>query len=273
LCSSSTPHDAVAVAQDRQDRSLLKSLELDREATLIELAQADSDYKKVASSTSAHDAASTTSPPAYDTVQLYGEPGVFGLVSSARDEIHSIRSSLSRTAVPDHEALPEKMIRHSRRISSMLEDDKERLSQRWSLTLQKESDFMSKELPLKPLELAPYDENPVQGIEFAPKSARSHSQDANALIERHHEGEEAPAFDPRVILQYTSFLSWINQLDAPSRQSTLRALKHDIRQSYNKSTKLSGKSIITIIHHPCMYEGVCKYRFGRCCRCRVEWIS
>lgn len=220
---------------------MLKSLELDREATLIELAQADSDYKKVASTTGALDTAPTTSPPAYETVSLYCEPEVFGLVSSARDEINSMRSSLSRTASTDHEALPAKMIRHSRHISSMLEDDKESLSQRWSLTLQKEPDTVSIELPLKPLELASHDGNSVQGIDFAQKSVRSHSQEATASIERDEEGEEAPAFDPRVVLQYTSFLSWIIQLDAASRQSTLRVLKHDIRQSYNDRPKLSCK--------------------------------
>ena len=58
-------NNAVAIAQDRQDRSLLQSLELEREATLIELAQAERRYEET-KSPSIIDAVSPGSPPAYD---------------------------------------------------------------------------------------------------------------------------------------------------------------------------------------------------------------
>ncbi|KAH6642652.1 hypothetical protein C7974DRAFT_106797 [Boeremia exigua] len=236
---TSEPHNAATIAQDRQDQTLLESLELDREATLIELAQAERQYEEAESSTSILDVAPVSSPPAYDTIVMYVDPEDSGLVSSAREEIRSIRSSLSRVAVIDHEDLEAKIVRHSKRVSSMLEDDKKRLSQRWSLSLQEDSGTVPDDISLKLLDKAPSGEISNQN---APNSVRKETSFSTGPQGDH---EELLVFDPRMTAQYKLFLSWVTELEAPERQEVLGTLKHDVRQLRKRNANLSVISTIT----------------------------
>ncbi|KAF2633404.1 hypothetical protein BU25DRAFT_444162 [Macroventuria anomochaeta] len=233
----STRKDAVALAQDRQDRSLLESLELDREATMIELAQAERHYEEAMSphpaesSTRGVDTAPNNGPPSCDAVVSNIDLGNTGLMSSVRNEIQSIRSSLSRNAETDNEALQARIVRHSKRISSMLEDDQKRLSQRWSQTLREDSKIVSEETSLEPLYIVACQhplKAPDQDAGSATGSVETDASTAIALNRPHDRNEEFLEFDPRTIALYTSFISWIIQLDAPSQQKVLRTLKQDI---------------------------------------------
>lgn len=214
---------------------------MDREATLIELAQAERTYEGADLSTNALDAASMPSPPAYDLVALDAEPKVSGLVSSAREEIRSMRSSLPRTGELDQEAFGAKIVRHSKRISSMLEDDKKRLSQRWSLTLEGDPDHNIQDRPSNPVDVYCRTANSNEVAGSAPSLVQSNDSIPTVRSGRDDEGKGVISFDPRMCSQYKSFLSWIIEIDTSSRQKALRALKHDIKPLYWYSATTSGQ--------------------------------
>lgn len=230
------------MAQDRQDRSLLESLELDREATLLELAQAERHCDEAQPFTSGLETSSIASPPAYTTIVLNVEREDSRLMNSARDEIQSIRSSLSSAGDADQEALHAKIIRHSKCISSMLENDKQRLSQRWSLTLQDRSDVSSQNVPWILSEAGSTKTKPHQGARKMPTPVQGKDTSATVMPRWTNEADEISTFDPRMISQYISFLSWIVQLNAHFRQRVLFVLDHDIRHLQPHKTSFTGTS-------------------------------
>ncbi|KAG9204843.1 hypothetical protein G6514_010077 [Epicoccum nigrum] len=235
---SSNVDNAIAIAQDRQDRSLLQSLELDREATLIELAQAERRYEET-KSPSIIDDVSPSRPPAYDSIvpDVDGEDP--GLLNSARDEIQALRLSLPKTVTIDAEALEAKIVRHSKRISRMIETDKEKLSQRWSLTLDGSPDSSSK-----------YQQSRLLGMTFDGRPVGQHDAVAlhlpqtdatTAMISsQHDERRPGPEIGPRGFPQYEAFLSWILQFEPSIRRRFVRALREEIRQLDEQVTNKPG---------------------------------
>lgn len=120
--------------------SLFEALEMDRDKTLTELAKVERDYTGNDSPgpaehlTNTLDMSPGSSSPYFDRLDSCSDLGDCGLIIAARNEISSIRSSLSRKSRTNDEALQDRIARHSRRISSILEDDQKGLSQRWLQT-------------------------------------------------------------------------------------------------------------------------------------------
>ncbi|KAF2028542.1 hypothetical protein EK21DRAFT_113709 [Setomelanomma holmii] len=144
--SFALPKNPDVLAQDDQDRMLLRSLELDCRTSLISLEQAESQYEDDIASSLAEHGQSTTSAtlagfineqtPSVQTDTVRGTISAsFDLVSIERDEVQSIRSSLSRSSTFDSLRLQAQVTRHNHRLSRAMEADQTRLSQRWSTIL------------------------------------------------------------------------------------------------------------------------------------------
>ncbi|KAF2688744.1 hypothetical protein K458DRAFT_428257 [Lentithecium fluviatile CBS 122367] len=131
------------VAEENIDRSLLKSLELEHHASMIDLEQTEQQYHEsaVEESTEAISPISLQASPANTEDTLVNaqlpdkEPWMDSLVGSARDEIASIRSSLSRNSIFDAHQISGQVSLQSQRLSILLADDQQRISQRWSTPL------------------------------------------------------------------------------------------------------------------------------------------
>ncbi|KAF2878184.1 hypothetical protein BDV95DRAFT_589148 [Massariosphaeria phaeospora] len=121
------------IEEDEQDRSLLQNLELEQRASLINLEAAQRKYHEDASDRPMESSewARILDAERNDTLS----PSTEGLVVSARREIASIRSSLSRSSSFDPIEVQEMVSRHSQRLSILVTEDNRRLSQRWSTVL------------------------------------------------------------------------------------------------------------------------------------------
>lgn len=213
---------------------LFECLELDREATLIELAQAERRCEGSESYAELNDDVQSNRPPAYDAVEPSVNQENASLLESAREEILAIRSSLPRTVGIDAEALESKIIRHSRRISSMLEGDKAKLSQRWSVTLQDNSEVSS-----SPSQEASVKRHLGPSPTNISRPAQTKILNLNDVYRRTPDGS---GFDPRSVVQYKTFLSWLTQLEMSFRKIVIRALKEDARQWREHDTGHTGQS-------------------------------
>lgn len=109
-------------------------------------------------------------------------------------------------------------------------------------TLQRDAETVTKHGAFDANHLAPHKTIAVKDTESSRPSVRSTSVVVIALNKRQDEGRQFSAFDPRMDSKYTSFLSWILQLEPPSQQRVLRYLKQDIRLLYKSSSSLSGQS-------------------------------
>ncbi|KAF2800470.1 hypothetical protein K505DRAFT_331692 [Melanomma pulvis-pyrius CBS 109.77] len=136
------------IAEDKQDRSVLESLQLEHQASLIELEEAEREFNENPIET-----ANETDPLelSHSNNDLHGKSeeerlGLVrtpadaiswteGLVDSAREEIQSIRSSLSRTSTFDTGVVQEQVARYSQRLSFLMSEDQHSISQRWSIVL------------------------------------------------------------------------------------------------------------------------------------------
>ena len=211
---------------------------MDREATLIELAQAERRYEETKSPTMIN-AVLPSSPPAYDAFVADADEEDTGLLNSARNEIRAIRLSLPKTVMVDAGALEAKIIRHSKRISRMIETDKEKLSQRWSLTLYGSPDDSSTDRQSRMLDRA-LDRRPAgQHDAVALHLPRGDAITAVASSE-HGESRPGPEIGPRGLAQYETFLSWISQFDGRTRRRFVRALREEIRQLDEQDTNKPG---------------------------------
>lgn len=216
---------------------MLESLELDREATLIELAQAERHYEETTDpdsagfSTSTLDVVLDNSPPSYDAVTADTGLREYGLMNLARNEIQSMRSSLSRKPETNDEALRKRIVRHSRRVSYMLEDDQRRLSQRWSQTLQGDLDITSNHTSSKSPGLASSQGPPRASEHDAMLELRFITNDGSTATSLDEEDMERPAFDPDGVAIYKAFVAYVSQLDGFRQQQVSRALERDIARS------------------------------------------
>jgi Leucine-rich repeat (LRR) protein len=235
----SVSDDPGAIIEDEQDRLLLEDLELERRASLVHLAEAERQYAE----------SSLESPlgTAKDTIEAIGLPlddpsshlaltGNDHLVISARDEIKSIRSSLSRNSIFNNSILQEQVARHSQRISIMLAEDQNRLSQRWSQrwsktmatvpeTAIRSSALISSEPAHLPAPLAPgkLPSAPSSGLLStvfpSPTPDRQAPRRTNDLLS---------VFNPRTAALDGSFLPWVLSLELPFRKMVLQALYQDL---------------------------------------------
>lgn len=180
-----------------------------------------------------NDVAPSNRPPAYAAVNSGGDYEDFRLLNSAREEILAIRSSLPRTAEIGGEALQAKIVRHSKRISHMLQDDKARLSQRWSVTLQDRPEAVP-----DTLQPASTEKNPENDATGQP---RSEQIDVSTLYSARHGTREEFILDPHSTEQYQTFLTWIVQLETSFRQVVLRTLKQDIRRRHEQVISHTGQ--------------------------------
>ncbi|KAH4861829.1 hypothetical protein HBH75_025950 [Parastagonospora nodorum] len=142
---TSIPQHFSNVAEDDQERTTLQSLELDHRASLISLEQAERQYEKLTLQHSAEDAESPAEYAWLDTIidtnvvvrddSISGDASQHAtILQIARMEVNSIRDSLTRSSWGE-DSLQDQVVRHSQRLSKLMEEDHRRLSQRWSALL------------------------------------------------------------------------------------------------------------------------------------------
>ena len=141
-----------------------------------------------------------------------------------------MRLSLPKTVIVDAGALEAKIVRHSKRISCMIETDKEKLSQRWSLTLDGSPDGSSTDRQSRMLDRA------LDGRSVGPQTDATIAM----TLSQHDESRLGPDIGPRGLAQYEAFLSWISQFDGRTRRRFIRALREEIRQLDEQAANKSG---------------------------------
>ncbi|KAF2119182.1 hypothetical protein BDV96DRAFT_372814 [Lophiotrema nucula] len=128
-------------AEHEQDQLLLQSLELDQQSSLSDLEQAEREYQEAddpglpsndgTAESSSPTAIAATASEATATSRTTLETDSY--VNSARDEIESIRASLSISlSAFDPSAVQQQVVQYSRRLSILVSADQKRISQRWS---------------------------------------------------------------------------------------------------------------------------------------------
>ena len=150
-----------------------------------------------------------------------------------------MRLSLPKTVIVDAGALEAKIVRHSKRISCMIETDKEKLSQRWSLTLDESPDNPSTNRQSRVLDRALDGRLAEQHDAVALYLPQSDTTTAMASSQ-HDESRLGPDIGPRGLAQYEAFLSWISQFDGRTRRRFIRALREEIRQLDEQAANTSG---------------------------------
>jgi Leucine-rich repeat (LRR) protein len=137
-------HDLTTCGLDEEnDISLLRSLELEHRASMIDLEETEQQYHEASSRASEE----PTPPGTSDILPRDNEtlfenvpphitkPWFDSLFGSAREEIKSIRSSLSRSSIFDAHHIQGQVSQQSERLSLLMVEDQHRISQRWSATL------------------------------------------------------------------------------------------------------------------------------------------
>lgn len=140
--SRSIPQHNGNVAEDDQERATLQSLELDHRTSLISLEQAGRQYEELSLQYSAEDSDFPAEYAWLDTIMdtnVVVSKDSFScnvsqhatILQIARMEVNSIRDSLTRSSWGE-DSLQDQVVRHSQRLSKLMEEDHRRLSQRWS---------------------------------------------------------------------------------------------------------------------------------------------
>ncbi|KAF2471402.1 uncharacterized protein BDR25DRAFT_342663 [Lindgomyces ingoldianus] len=135
------------IIEEEQDRSFLQSLQLEHRASMIELEQAEREFKEYSAAMAKEVHLSEHLSNLSETLQNPPGPkqpiGEYSptdtLVGSVREEIEYIRSSLSRRLSFEPETVQEQVSRHSQRLSALMSEDQKRISQRWSTVLSSSS--------------------------------------------------------------------------------------------------------------------------------------
>jgi hypothetical protein len=128
------------VAEDRQDRSMLQSLQLEHQTSLIELDEAKRQFNNFASSTN------LLGPPSSEPFNSQyaiveerrpkdTETWTESLIESAREEINTLRFSLSSASNFDTGVIQQQVARYSQRLSLLMSTDQMRINQQWSTVL------------------------------------------------------------------------------------------------------------------------------------------
>lgn len=128
------------VAEDRQDRSMLQSLQLEHQTSLIELEEAKRQFNDFSN------AADLLGPPLFDPISSQyvsrkeRQPGdaeswTESLVELTREEINTLRFSLTSASNFDTSVIQQQVARYSQRLSLLMSTDQKRISQRWSTVL------------------------------------------------------------------------------------------------------------------------------------------
>jgi hypothetical protein len=122
--------------------ALLQRLEKEHRASLIDVSQVyrrlKQDIESQEEHTDAHESLGTAAPlisPSFTETWSSADTYTNSLVGEAREEIASIRSSLSRPSSFDSDTLQAQVTRYSRRLSQLMSEDQRRISQRWSAVL------------------------------------------------------------------------------------------------------------------------------------------
>ena len=209
---------------------------MDRDKTLLELARVEHHCTRSASpgpterSTTALYVSSERNSPYYDRSDPESDLGSYGLIIAARNEISSIRSSLSRKSRIGDGAFRDRIARHSRRISKILEHDQTGLSQHWSRTPQDDL-VISSEATSSKLSTLTSSQELVRGWEHNARSGPRSTMNARSAASSAMSRDKKKAFlDPDSVATYKAFVSYICKLDERSQQHVLRALDKDIAE-------------------------------------------
>ncbi|KAF9701932.1 hypothetical protein EKO04_000159 [Ascochyta lentis] len=239
-------------AEDAQDRSLLASLELDRKASLLDLAQAERQYEETIAqipsllSDEASAVVGSTDELLDDAVSPDVESNNDSLVESVRKEIESIRSSLAGNATFNDSVIQSQVTRHSQRVSKMLEHDQTRLSQRWSQNFPTGTAvaMISTSIAESRTGSSSNHAELASSVLVSPSPSSLHdvSTMAPTAQDTHSIKTPLPALDPRAINHYASFLSSLLLLDLSERQTVLRALEQDVLAESHATTTLRETS-------------------------------
>jgi hypothetical protein len=125
------------VKEDEEDNTLLSSLQLDQEAALIDLQEAEQAVNEVASSATASNIEQELEDPArHESVGPEQNPNTTvddEFLSKLQEEVESLRSR--RTSSYSLQSASDSASTHSKRLSELSAEDRDRISRRWSRTL------------------------------------------------------------------------------------------------------------------------------------------
>ncbi|ORY18035.1 hypothetical protein BCR34DRAFT_554697 [Clohesyomyces aquaticus] len=207
------------VVEEQQDRSLLESLQLDQHASILELEQAkrqseagSADFEKEIGLSISPPAIAQDDPASEDPDQIFRESSLGEkLMASAREEIKTIRSSLSETQYFELQMVQDQVLRHSKRLSALMSEDHKRISQRWS-TLLTSNPFIPVALETQEATLERHRLNPMMEPSLEQKSPGSGED----------QGPNTPTNPLRV------FHSWLLYLSVTERSKVLDTLLNDM---------------------------------------------
>ncbi|KAF1949049.1 hypothetical protein CC80DRAFT_540596 [Byssothecium circinans] len=131
------------LVEEENDRDLLQKLESEHRRSLVDVEQASNQLKEdIATDTKNSNGLNNVSgsnaaqqSPIGIEAQASADSVSDTLVESAREEIESVRSSVSRASTFDIDHIEEQVSRYSRRLTILISEDQTRLSQRWSTIL------------------------------------------------------------------------------------------------------------------------------------------
>jgi hypothetical protein len=140
--SRSLPQLSGTLIQDNQEQTSLQNLELDCRSSILSLEQVEHQYDEYILRSSGEPIEPPVQHPLLDAITetelLVINKRISDsdhlqeiLIDMAREDVNSIRSSLAHFSAQEG-SLQAQIVRHSQRLSKLLETDRQRLSQSWS---------------------------------------------------------------------------------------------------------------------------------------------
>ncbi|KAH7089696.1 hypothetical protein FB567DRAFT_307885 [Paraphoma chrysanthemicola] len=217
----SLSRDGDVPGHEEQERALLQSLSLDHRSSLITLEQAEQEYmndqndhehaaihsalEEVASAPGASPRASV---PIASTI-------IDDFFEEAKDEVSSLRHSLQNHLMLDAVSLQAQATEHSNRLSSLIETEQRRLSERWSTAPAPRFNVAAPDLP----------PSAMSAFKLAPDTPRT------SWIKR----------EARNDVKYQGIRAWILKHPPKKRHLILAALIEDISTPTIEPASVSNK--------------------------------